>query len=137
MPRARFPESFAFSRDVPRNGVGDVIVISGVLLVVAVVFLIIGLFGPLAWVYASIGVSVLSFAFLLLGVRQRRGVAPAVAPAGTGSTLATAPSAAAPASSGDEDVTLVAPSTPAPRGALAASEPATTDATSTLRRPSS
>jgi hypothetical protein len=120
----------------PRNGVGDVIVISGVLLVVAVVFLIIGLFGPLAWVYASIGVSVLSFAFLLLGVRQRRGVAPAVAPAGTGSTLATAPTAAAaPAGRGDEDVTLVAPNAPAPRGTLSASEPAATDATSTLRRP--
>ena len=58
------------------------IVISGVLLLVAVVFLIIGLFGPLAWVYASIGVSVLSFAFLLLGVRQRR-VAP-VAATGSG-----------------------------------------------------
>src|SRR5438270_12678629 len=119
-----------------RNGVGDVIVISGVLLLVAVVFLIIGLFGPLAWVYASIGVSVLSFAFLLLGVRQRRGVAPAVAPAGTGSTLATAPTAAAaPVASGDEDVTLVAPNAPAPRSALAAAEPTATDATSTLRRP--
>ena len=38
------------------------IVISGVLLLVAVVFLVIGLFGPLVWVYASIGVSVASFA---------------------------------------------------------------------------
>ena len=37
------------------------IVISGVLLLVAVVFLIIGLFSALGWVYASIGVSLLSF----------------------------------------------------------------------------
>src|SRR4051794_33368002 len=108
-----------------RNGVGDVIVISGVLLLVAVVFLIIGLFGPLAWVYASIGVSVLSFAFLLLGVRQRR-VAPVAA---TGSTpaLPTAPTAtaapAAPATaaiSRDDDVTVVAPKSPEPVGAAAA-----------------
>src|SRR3954447_18365661 len=82
-----------------RNGVGDVIVISGVLLLVAVVFLIIGLFGPLAWVYASIGVSVLSFAFLLLGVRRRR-VAP-VAATGAAPALPTAPTAtAAPAAAG-------------------------------------
>ena len=38
------------------------IVISGILLLVAVVLLVIGLFHhPLAWVYASIAVSVLSF----------------------------------------------------------------------------
>ncbi|HWC35165.1 MAG TPA: hypothetical protein VG650_10095 [Mycobacteriales bacterium] len=55
------------------------IVISGVLLLIAVVFLVIGLFGPLAWVYASIAVSVLSFVFLLVGVRQRRDI-PAAAP---------------------------------------------------------
>jgi hypothetical protein len=55
-----------------------VIVISGVLLLIAVVFLVIGLFGSLGWVYASIGVSVASFLFLLIGVRQRRDdVAPA------------------------------------------------------------
>jgi hypothetical protein len=86
-----------------------VIVISGVLLVVAVVFLIIGLFGPLGWVYASIGVSVLSFVFLLLGVRQRRtpgvpATGPAVVP--TGPTASTAPATPV-AASGDEDVTLV------------------------------
>ena len=50
------------------------IVISGILLLVAVVLLVIGLFGALAWVYASIAVSVLSFVFLLIGVRQRRDV---------------------------------------------------------------
>src|SRR5438270_9368010 len=96
-----------------RNGVGDVIVISGVLLLVAVVFLIIGLFGPLAWVYASIGVSVLSFVFLLLGVRQRRGVPPGVA-TGIATPLPTAPTTTAPAAvasrmSSDDDVTVVAP----------------------------
>src|SRR5438067_618998 len=137
MPRARFPESFAFSRDVPRNGVGDVIVISGVLLLVAVVFLIVGLFGPLAWVYASIGVSVLSFVFLLLGVRQRRGV-----PAGLGTSATaafpTAPTAAAPAVvptglGGDEDVTVVPPTAPAATGAVTRSTGAA--ATTALRRP--
>jgi hypothetical protein len=81
------------------NGVDDVIVISGVLLLIAVVFLVIGLFGPLAWVYASIAVSVLSFVFLLVGVRQRRDIAPAGA---------AAPAAARGAAAGDvPDVTLV------------------------------
>src|SRR3954453_22080785 len=75
-----------------RNGVDDVIVISGVLLLVAVVFLVIGLFGSLAWVYASIGVSVASFLFLLIGVRQRRDPEPAPASAGSGPA---APAAAA------------------------------------------
>src|SRR4051812_1944937 len=116
-----------------RNGVGDVIVISGVLLLVAVVFLIIGLFGPLAWVYASIGVSVLSFAFLLLGVRQRR-VAP-VAATGSAPALPTAPTAtAAPALSGDDDVTVVAPKTPEPVGATGVRTAGAAEATSTLRR---
>src|SRR5438445_11264305 len=108
MPRARFQTHSPVVAMSPRNGVGDVIVISGVLLLVAVVFLIIGLFGPLAWVYASIGVSVLSFAFLLLGVRQRR-VAP-IAATGSAPALPTAPSAtAAPALGRDDDVTLVPP----------------------------
>src|SRR3954462_8698744 len=134
-----------------RHGVGDVIVISGVLLLVAVVFLIIGLFGPLAWVYASIGVSVLSFAFLLLGVRQRR-VAP-IAATGSAPALPTAPTAtAAPlnaAISRDDDLTGVAPQPPqliAPKprepvaaaaGGAAASGAAAGDAagaTSSLRR---
>ncbi|HWA66483.1 MAG TPA: hypothetical protein VG899_08975 [Mycobacteriales bacterium] len=76
------------------------IVISGILLLIAVVFLVIGLFGPLAWVYASIAVSVLSFVFLLVGVRQRRDVVlPAGAPAPRGLPASEEPSSA--------DVTLV------------------------------
>src|SRR3954453_4342367 len=90
----------------------DVIVISGVLLLVAVVFLVIGLFGSLAWVYASIGVSVASFLFLLIGVRQRRDPEPAPAPA-TGAAPSPAPASPAspsPATSRDrdEEVTVVA-----------------------------
>src|SRR5438270_461912 len=112
-----------------RNGVGDVIVISGVLLLVAVVFLIIGLFGPLAWVYASIGVSVLSFAFLLLGVRQRR-VAP-IAATGSAPALPTAPTAtAAPALSRDDEVNVLAQkTTPTKSSAAAKSAPAKSTAT--------
>src|SRR3954452_12008447 len=118
-----------------RNGDDDVIVISGVLLLVAVVFLIIGLFGSLGWVYASIGVSVASFLFLLVGVRQRR-ESPATSPvtpapglpssaAGVGGTE---PAAAAPLAAtftsppesqpadddvDDDEVTLVPSATPA------------------------
>src|SRR5580765_3338607 len=92
-----------------RNGVDDVIVISGVLLLVAVVFLVIGLFGSLGWVYASIGVSVASFLFLLIGVRQRRDeVVPATTPAVPPAPAAVpTPVAAAPAAADDTDVTLV------------------------------
>ena len=84
------------------------IVISGVLLLVAVVFLVIGLFGSLAWVYASIGVSVASFLFLLVGVRQRR-EEPASSAATTPATPATpaAPLAARPSTADDEEVTVV------------------------------
>ena len=79
------------------------IVISGVLLLIAVVFLVIGLFGPLAWVYASIAVSVLSFVFLLVGVRQRRDV-----PAAAAALTPAAPRGGAAAAEADEaDVTLV------------------------------
>jgi hypothetical protein len=49
-----------------------VIVISGALLVVAVVFLGIGLYGSLGWVYASIVVSVLAFGFMMVALRQQR-----------------------------------------------------------------
>jgi hypothetical protein len=80
-----------------------VIVISGVLLLIAVVFLVIGLFGPLAWVYASIAVSVLSFVFLLVGVRQRRDV-----PLAGASMTPAAPRGGAAAGDADQaDVTLV------------------------------
>ena len=98
------------------NGVDDVIVISGILLLIAVVFLVIGLFGPLAWVYASIVVSVLSFVFLLVGVRQRRDVAtPAAAPAPT--TPRGLPAADEPSSA---DVTVVPAGGRRPAAAAAA-----------------
>jgi hypothetical protein len=84
------------------NGVDDVIVISGILLLIAVVFLVIGLFGPLAWVYASIAVSVLSFVFLLVGVRQRRDV-----PVAATSLTPAAPRGGAPEAADAADVTLV------------------------------
>src|SRR3954470_14858991 len=116
MPRAR--------RHPARNETEftDVIVISGVLLLVAVVFLVIGLFGSLIWVYASIGVSVASFAFLLLGVRQRRGTAPDIAPVPGGLSRLDAVGAA-PVADRDEDVTVVPPTavpTAAPEAAPAA-----------------
>src|SRR3954451_5903859 len=113
MPRAR--RHAAANETEPT----DVIVISGVLLLVAVVFLVIGLFGSLAWVYASIGVSVASFVFLLLGVRQRRGAAPEVAPVPGGLSRLDAVGAAAPTPDRDEDVTVVPP-TAAPEAAPAA-----------------
>lgn len=49
------------------------IVISGALVLVALVLLVIGLVGPsLGFVYASIGASLAAFAFLVIGVLQRR-----------------------------------------------------------------
>jgi len=51
-----------------------VIVISGALVLVALVLLIIGVVGPdLAFVYASIAVSLVSLVFLVVGILQRRG----------------------------------------------------------------
>ena len=50
------------------------IVISGALVLVALVLLVIGLVSTaLGFVYASIAVSVVSFAFLIIGIVQRRG----------------------------------------------------------------
>jgi len=50
-----------------------VIVISGALVLVALVLLVIGLIDPsLTFVYASIGVSLASFVFLVVGILQRR-----------------------------------------------------------------
>jgi hypothetical protein len=50
-----------------------VIVISGALVLVALVLLVIGLIVPsLGFVYASIGASVAAFAFLVVGILQRR-----------------------------------------------------------------
>ncbi|MCW2600783.1 MAG: hypothetical protein JWM02_2612, partial [Frankiales bacterium] len=49
------------------------IVISGALVLVALVLLVIGLIGPsLGFVYASIAVSLASFGFLIVGILQRR-----------------------------------------------------------------
>jgi hypothetical protein len=51
-----------------------VIVISGALVLVALVLLIIGVVGPeLSFVYASIAVSLVSLGFLVVGILQRRG----------------------------------------------------------------
>ncbi|MCW2673751.1 MAG: hypothetical protein JWP14_2340 [Frankiales bacterium] len=61
------------------------IVISGALVVVALVLLVIGLvIAGLGWVYGSIAVSLLSFVFLVIGILQRRKEVPGVeAVAGT------------------------------------------------------
>lgn len=59
------------------------IVISGALVLVALVLLVIGLIQPeLGFVYASIAVSVAAFVFLIIGVLQRRGelISPSQAP---------------------------------------------------------
>lgn len=70
------------------------IVISGALVLVALVLLVIGLVSTsLGFVYASIAVSIVSFAFLIIGIVQRRGeqlpgtAAPADAPAPTSSDI--------------------------------------------------
>ena len=85
------------------------IVISGALVLVALVLLVIGLVGPsLAFVYASIGASLAAFAFLVIGVLQRRKEEAVVdgAPASAADIAAairtpdTAPLAEAPASNG-------------------------------------
>jgi hypothetical protein len=55
-----------------------VIVISGALVLVALVLLVIGLIGPsLGFVYASIAASLAAFAFLVVGILQRRKEEPA------------------------------------------------------------
>jgi hypothetical protein len=59
------------------------IVVSGVLVLVALVFLVIGLLGDgLTFIWASIITSVVAGVFLLLGALQRRGAPAAVADAG-------------------------------------------------------
>jgi hypothetical protein len=67
-----------------------VIVISGALVVVALVLLVIGLvIAGLGWVYGSIAVSLLSFVFLVIGILQRRKEVPGVeAAAGTSGVAA-------------------------------------------------
>ena len=65
------------------------IVVSGVLVLVALVFLVIGLVGSgLGFIWASIVTSVVAGVFLLLGALQRRGApAPAAASGTTGSDM--------------------------------------------------
>jgi DNA-binding protein HU-beta len=72
-----------------------VIVISGALVVVALILLIIGLAGAgLTLVYASIGVSLLSFVFLVIGILQRRKEVPgAETPVSAPAVAAARPSA--------------------------------------------
>ncbi|MDQ1422427.1 MAG: hypothetical protein QOJ52_4389 [Acidimicrobiaceae bacterium] len=71
------------------------IVISGALVVVALILLIIGLAGAgLTLVYASIGVSLLSFVFLVIGILQRRKEVPgAETPVSAPAVAAARPSA--------------------------------------------
>jgi hypothetical protein len=88
-----------------------VIVISGALLVIAVVFLGIGLEGALGWVYASIVVSFLAFVFMLIALRQQRNAAtdepaPPAHPLGLSKRPAPDPAAG---DTGDSEVTLVTP----------------------------
>ena len=77
------------------------IVISGALVLVALVLLIIGVVGPdLSFVYASIAVSLVSLVFLVVGILQRRGE----------STPAGESAAPAPQVTPADDVTAVVPS---------------------------
>ena len=85
------------------------IVISGALVLVALVLLVAGLIGgTLVLVYASIGVSIVSALALAAGVLQRRGE-PAVAADGVGDL---------------ESTRIIAPAKPADRDLAAASSPA-------------
>ncbi|HWH28642.1 MAG TPA: hypothetical protein VNU26_06705, partial [Mycobacteriales bacterium] len=80
------------------------IVISGALVLVALVLLVLGLtMTDLNFVYGSIAVSLISFVFLVIGILQRRGEQPAEAGA----------TAAGPAVTEDADAaTAVAPAAP-------------------------
>ena len=76
---AAFPTNAQRSYD-PRAGCPTlpkdsyVIVISGALVLIALVLLVVGLLQhPLGYVYASIAVSLAAFGFLIVGIRQRRG----------------------------------------------------------------
>jgi uncharacterized Zn finger protein (UPF0148 family) len=97
-----------------------VIVISGALVLVALVLLVIGLVSTaLGFVYASIAVSVVSFLFLIVGIIQRRGE---TAPESAAATVSPSPA------NDVEGVTAIIPAArrPDPDLALAASEPAVT-----------
>lgn len=112
------------------------IVISGALVLVALVLLLVGLLQPeLGFVYASIVVSLISFGFLIVGILQRRGEtfgedsegkadAAAVTsgpsrslPFGRGKKTADEPGPASPAQ--DDAVTVVAPAEVAPAATAA------------------
>ena len=109
------------------------IVISGALVLVALVLLVFGLVGQsLGFVYASIAVSVVSFVFLLIGILQRRGEQVPETSSATDTARPAAPVAPVPAGVGadDEGVTAILPaaraaeSTSAPEAAAAAEESA-------------
>ncbi len=85
------------------------IVISGVLLVLAVIFLVIGLFAALGWIYASIAAALVAFVFLLIALRQRQDVIPAQ---GFPRAVPDAALAGSQPSADTGDVTVVASSQP-------------------------
>jgi hypothetical protein len=103
-----------------------VIVISGALVVVAIVLLAIGLIsGTLGFIYASIAGSVVAFIFLIVGVMQRRGEeVPAMADAGPAPSLA--------AANDVEGVTAIIPSGARPSRSTESAEP---DLVAAVRRP--
>ena len=93
------------------------IVISGALVLVALVLLIIGLISTsLGFVYASIAVSVVAFAFLLVGILQRRGEQ---VPETASGAVPTAPRTPVPAGSDVEGVTAILPNSRADAPAAA------------------
>jgi hypothetical protein len=109
-----------------------VIVISGALVLVALVLLIVGITVPeLTYVYASILVSLVSFVFLLVGILQRRGDKGSDPAADKGADRAGEPGA--PASSSGQQVRQEEPTVsvvPAPvrtRGSVAVPEPEPVD----------
>jgi hypothetical protein len=75
-----------------------VIVISGALLVVAVVFLVIGLWVSVAWVYPSIGAGLIAFILMLIVIRQQKNLAdepaPPLHPVGSSDDVPQVPAAA-------------------------------------------
>jgi hypothetical protein len=100
-----------------------VIVISGALVLVALVLLVIGLVSTaLSFVYASIAVSVVSFAFLLVGILQRRGEQLPDTEPGTASPRVPAPAAV----TGGDGLTAIIPAGRGSRGTADATETADT-----------
>lgn len=97
------------------------IVISGALVLVALVLLLIGLLQPeLGFVYASIVVSLISFAFLLVGILQRRREQPEAATSDDAAGKSDAPAGKElPPVDLDEGITAVIPATAAPEAVSA------------------